>query len=344
MKLRSILFNIGVLAVATVLALVVAEAFAQLWIPQWAPSHADRTFLAYDSLLGWSLRPSRLGTFVHPDFRVPVATNALGLRDREYEIVAPAGVRRALLLGDSFGWGFGVTQQQMLSAQLAARHDGWEIINGAVTGYGTDQEYLYYRHRGRRLRPELVILLFHPNDVYDNNSLVQYWHNKPRARLDGDTLAFDDIPVAPLSRRQRLRIAVLGHTYLLPRLAAGAVALGRWFRLHPPAGMTPRLEEVDYTLTRRLLLDLSAAARGDGALFVLVSIPTSDMRLRAFLRETAVQGGFPYLALDSAFTRDGDNTSFAHDQHWNAKGHHLAAGAVDLFLTGLGVFAPPASK
>jgi lysophospholipase L1-like esterase len=46
-----------------------------------------------------------------------------------------------------------------------------QVINAAVRGYGTDQEYLQYRDRLRDLHPNLVILHLTGNDPEDNTTL-----------------------------------------------------------------------------------------------------------------------------------------------------------------------------
>jgi hypothetical protein len=44
-------------------------------------------------------------------------------------------------------------------------------INAGVRGYGTDQDYLYFRERGLRLEPDLVVFFHSSNDPSDNTTL-----------------------------------------------------------------------------------------------------------------------------------------------------------------------------
>jgi hypothetical protein len=71
-----------------------------------------------------------------------------------------------------------------LAAQLGA---GVEVLNSAVSGWGTDQEFLYLCHEGFALHPDVVVMaLCMSNDVL-NNMLDHAFldvPSKPRFRLD----------------------------------------------------------------------------------------------------------------------------------------------------------------
>lgn len=40
-----------------------------------------------------------------------------------------------LILGDSFGWGYGVEHHERFSKILEEAHPDWEIISASVTGF-----------------------------------------------------------------------------------------------------------------------------------------------------------------------------------------------------------------
>ncbi len=44
----------------------------------------------------------------------------------------------------------------------------FEVVNAGVAGYGTLQEYLYLVSEGIKYQPDLVLLMFYENDLYDN--------------------------------------------------------------------------------------------------------------------------------------------------------------------------------
>ena len=76
--------------------------------------------------------------------------------------------KRKLVLGDSFGWGFGVEHQEQFGEILENMHPDWEIVNASVSDYSTDQQYLFYREKGMSFKPDIVLLLFYENDFLDN--------------------------------------------------------------------------------------------------------------------------------------------------------------------------------
>jgi hypothetical protein len=137
-------------------------------------------FWRHDKLLGWSHEPGAQGDFVGPrpwpiEFRGKVSINSLGLRGPEIPTRDPSETR-VLFSGDSIVASLEVDHEQtfvallegMLREQLARPV---RAINAGVRGYGTDQDYLYFRERGWQLDPDLVVLFHSGNDPSDNTTL-----------------------------------------------------------------------------------------------------------------------------------------------------------------------------
>jgi hypothetical protein len=94
-----------------------------------------------------------------------------------------------LVLGDSYVWGFGATQEELFTERQVYRTDD-ELINGGVSGYGTDQEYLFYLREGQKFDVDEVVLAFTLiNDVTNNLHAKQYSYLKPYFTLDAGQLA-----------------------------------------------------------------------------------------------------------------------------------------------------------
>ncbi len=137
-------------------------------------------FWVHDPLLGWSHQPGVEGTYVGPrpfpiEFAAPVRINSQGLRGPEIDQKAP-NEYRILVLGDSGPVGFEVAYEDTYTAILEDRLTARlgipvRVINAAVRGYGTDQSYLYFRERGYKLEPDLVIFVHSGNDINDNQTL-----------------------------------------------------------------------------------------------------------------------------------------------------------------------------
>lgn len=111
---------------------------------------------------------------------VPVKTNSYGLRDYEYSISKSDHTFRILILGDSmtFGWGTSLEDtypkalERMLNENLSLMNPDsssnihrFEVINAGVGNYNTVQEVAYFRERGIKFRPGMVILGFYLNDA-----------------------------------------------------------------------------------------------------------------------------------------------------------------------------------
>lgn len=134
----------------------------------------------YDPQLGWRNIPDWQATTNGKSLNI----NSKGLRDREYSIEKPAGTQRILVLGDSFAWGYGVSDSEIftevLERGLADESPPWEVLNAGVSGWGTDQEYLFLTNEGFDYSPDIVILAyFCVNDVLNNSSAEQYMLHKP---------------------------------------------------------------------------------------------------------------------------------------------------------------------
>lgn len=128
----------------------------------------------HDARLGWWHRPGARGRLIEPELDVEVAINSHGLRGPEVALEKPAGTRRIALFGDSFAEGWGVEEEATLRAQLDGlrrpRGQPVEVLNFGVAGYGTDQALLAWTERGAAFRPDVVVLLFYTNDLWDNGN------------------------------------------------------------------------------------------------------------------------------------------------------------------------------
>jgi hypothetical protein len=124
---------------------------------------------------GWVLQPDASYHYRMAEDMVAVQHNSKGFHDTEHGYDKPAGIRRIVLLGDSFMEAFSVSLEQTLFKQLeqdlAAIGQPAEVINLGVGGYGTLQEYLVFVEEGRRYQPDIVLLGFYFGNDLRNNSL-----------------------------------------------------------------------------------------------------------------------------------------------------------------------------
>jgi lysophospholipase L1-like esterase len=108
---------------------------------------------------------------VSPEVRNEVEFNGHGMVGPERPFDKPAGIRRVLLLGDSYTASLQVPYDSSWARELElALGPGWEVLNAGVSGYGTDNALFYLREVGWRFDPDLVLLTFFTsNDVSDNH-------------------------------------------------------------------------------------------------------------------------------------------------------------------------------
>jgi lysophospholipase L1-like esterase len=118
--------------------------------------------------IGHEHRPGTSGFYMG----VPVQINALGLRDREFDVARkPDGPVRTLMLGDSLTFGWGVraedTPAKLIEARLNEGQEGLrdEVINTGVGNYNTTMEIAYFLDRGKEMKPDVVVLNYFINDA-----------------------------------------------------------------------------------------------------------------------------------------------------------------------------------
>jgi hypothetical protein len=99
-----------------------------------------------------------------------VTLNSIGYRDVEHSLLPDQGVRRALVIGDSYAFGTGTDDvADRFSEQLDRRldawdHGRWEVINGGRPDTHT-LEHIEMLRPLLAYRPELVVLLYSFNDM-----------------------------------------------------------------------------------------------------------------------------------------------------------------------------------
>jgi lysophospholipase L1-like esterase len=208
------LFSLGL----TVSALELAARALHLAAPAGSPGWFWR---APDPETGWSLQPGATGRWFNPyhEYDVAVTINGLGLRDVERDAPQkPTGVFRILLLGDSYVEGLRVPLEQTFGKVLEAKLNAtapeglrFEVIPAGVSGWGTDQQLLWYRQQGAAYQPDLVVLALFPGNDFQNNAeplevanmgRVQkpFFHLTPTGELDLRYYPFDpaQAPQTPL--------------------------------------------------------------------------------------------------------------------------------------------------
>jgi hypothetical protein len=146
--------EIALLGASLLVALAVAEGAVRLLAPAGAGT-------------GYApVRTDRQG-------RGPV--NSRGYRDFERAIPKPAGVRRAVCIGDSFTWGVSVLvddawPQRVERALTRERGEPWEAVNLAEPGLNAVQEASRLVSEGFAYEPDAVVVAWVLNDSEDEQA------------------------------------------------------------------------------------------------------------------------------------------------------------------------------
>ena len=360
-----ILLTVG----SIVVCLLAAEVLLGVVAPQ---VHRLPDVWMHDARLGWTHRPGAVGRLVTPEFDVAYRIDAAGRRRHESQ-AGPEAVR-VQLYGDSFAEGWGVDVADGLAARLEANLTsprGVGVTNYGTAGYGTDQEMLLFADAGAPQSPDVVLLLFYANDLWNNFSrrgIGVRRGAKPFFRPGPDgALKLMGTPIPePEPRAPSLsgRLEERSHLWVLGRKA--------WARKSPipPSqmrqfygglyGRDPDRYRPVWDLTERLLAEYASLCRQAGAAFVLIYAPaivqieaddwrtkrdlhdlTGDYDLshpNRQLRAIADRHRITLIDLTPTFEAAArDRILFFRDSHWNEAGHRLAGDAVAAALVGQGI-------
>ncbi|OGW72586.1 MAG: hypothetical protein A2Y02_01475 [Omnitrophica bacterium GWA2_52_12] len=279
------------------------------------------------------------------EFRI----NRRGFRDdRDFPYDKTPGVKRILVLGDSFTAGYEVSQADSFSAQLEGilRGKGLnvEVINSGVSGFSTAEELVFLEQEGLKYQPDAVVLAYFTNDPEDNVRAGIYGLNDGQLTvLRKDYLPYVDLrgflekipPYRWLGENSYL------HNYLNSALTLYAKELLRRKNAGQMTGQAADqkaqdIEAYQNDLTRMLLQKIAEVCRRNRLYFVLMDIPV-------MLLDQPVPEMIPSLPRDPRFHAVADATLEMlpvlqpyHERgetlyrphgkrHWTELSHRLAA-------------------
>lgn len=290
----------------------------------------------HDPVLGWVPRPGLTG-YVHPllgSDRKPVGTNTAGMRGRrEFALDKPDGVRRIVIIGDSFTFGIGEDDDHIWPERLAVELGGWEVLNLGVFGYGSDQQLLMLRDRGMRWHPDVVIQAFYVDDHFRNGMGFRDYA-KPRFVLDGDRLQLTGVPVPTPDE-------IRAEEHPAPPFGSRALEFVRE-RLRGGENVQPSTDAALEPLTRAILAETVRISRAGGARFLLVVIPMlhagqRSVHVEQFLATWAAELDVPVVNVRDPLADEQRATGTPMwAGHFTRAGHEKTAQVVRRTLADLG--------
>jgi len=226
---------------------------------------SSHSFDLYDQTKGWGLKPNLRGVKVFGD--KILSSNSKGIRGRrEFPYQKESRKSRIIILGDSFTFGDGVSDDETYAYHLQnLLGDETEVLNLGIHGYGHDQMLLKLEEEGIKYAPDIVLLGFIADDMERNLTDFRSYA-KPKFILKNGNL----IPVTktvPQPGQIMIREITKCHFFDLADLFIKKLKR-HWFR---------ESEEMEKQKTTTALLnEIKSVSESSGAKFFLVYLPMSD--------------------------------------------------------------------
>lgn len=279
--------------------------------------------LRYHPRLGWTLNPEN---------RSRGGVNELGFRHPPVPPAKPPGIRRLVILGDSFAQGTAYPYRATFAGLLAEWLDAgtgerWQVINLGISGWGTGQQYLALRELGIAYQPDAVVLQTLPfNDVCNNalalahacdtedtyrpyfvldegGSLRRTWDQPWRARLRSSALfrllerrvpALGPPAPAPVPAGAE-RLAHAQALMELHRRHAEAAGLDHRVGLYTllPEDLQPPAMQEAWAVTERLLDGIAGLIGAADVPLIGAAVPFADALDPGWLERAGQPGAWP---------------------------------------------------
>lgn len=338
------------------MALGLAEIGMRVLKPQVFPSTPRGLFT--DRPDGFRvLTPGFEGTVSRAEFHTPVRISEFGVRGPGPE-PRRENTLRILALGDSQTFGFGVLDHEtyavhlrnLLASRYPERHV--EVINAGVPGYGTVDEVIWLRERGREVDPDLILAQF----LSVNDFLINRGSPFAERVLGGEARRGGEdeggppnvqphVPAAAGISREALTAravrwihTIKSRSHVITLVSESASYLG--MRLGLLGGLAAMWGE-DFTSedadrTRQLLILLAQEAQVMGVPVVLVYTTGkaqviagdgSPLPSAAVMAAAAAEAGVPWIDMTRKLRARDDRQGlyFIRDGHWTANGHRAVA-------------------
>jgi lysophospholipase L1-like esterase len=304
-------------------------------------------------------RPGARFTYARgSEYAVPITYNSWGFRGPVPTRDVPPCSTRIVLIGDSQTEGLQVhldeTYGRVLQREMERRWPNrrFEVVNLAVSGYGTHQELLMLKRYGPVIRPDWVVLGFHPlNDPSDNVRL-------PLIAEDGSGVRLMSHHFSPAHRvllGAKLWIGSVSHLYAFCKPRVKQLLSTPWLVkvqvIEPPpaAGVTtPSSSEATraFRITNALVRMTRAEAQRLGAEFVVLTVPSGTQvvqpgladdqdRLERDFATAFERAGILHVEALELLRQSQQRSAapfFSVDGHLNAVGHRVIAEMLGRWL------------
>ena len=331
MPKKSARFRVASSLLFLALAFLLFETSLRLWWPQ-SPALEGPAVSSQDVQMGRPYPANSHLRYYLPERTVDLQFNAEGMRDAaSHPIPKPPGVFRILLVGDSFTAGMANQYEEiwpvLLERRLTGKRGAIDVIKAGVDSFDTLSELLTMRRLIPRYHPDLVLMAFLPNDIFDNT----LQDNSSSAAL---------VPIQAGLSLPGLQSALFFRRVLLRSdlIYSGVYWMTSRRQYFTEAGTRHSSEQ--YAITRELLSRASQYAGSEGSRFAVASIPqcfqvlakARNIRLPGLSTDIvdrrlgllAAERGFPWLA--SLDTLAAHYRVHREDLYYREDGHFTPLG------------------
>ena len=339
--------SLAIMTAVTGILVLVLEAGSRLFL--WQPAmEGNLGHIRYGFTpngLG-DLHPGQDGVYTaHPELPYHVVSNRDGFRNRQQ--VQP-DMPTILALGDSQTFGLFTHAHDIWTdwLQFYLRRDKpkLQILNNGIPGASIQDALDYYRTKGVRLKPDLVLLCVYVNDVADLRST--------------DTIRAQGISMEQQVRFSDLRWFLRQHSALYDMAKSVRDALTRTEiqarnNAVPVNSPDARLAQNSFKTAslpfdkyEALFVEFLNLVNDNGAGLAVAYLPgpntaEANAEIGAFITQLAARHNLPFLDLSPSLatrpvdevylTRDGDG-DYPSDIHLSRSGHMLIAKALAPFV------------
>ena len=343
--LRGPLLKLALVAGSLIFSLLLGELVLQIAVPLvFRPR-----FTRIDPALGWYHNASVTNPEECEGHRYKLSYNSHGFRPPEHTYDKPDGIRRVVVLGDSFTDGSEVGDRELFTWYLQNCLDATEVINLGVYGYSTAQELIALENFGIRYSPDIVLMVTISNDFDENVVGLQSFGVAPRFVLDGEGLRFEgtdsasarslflqtNLPAPSIVHQHSLLYYFLNH-YLYHRIAYGKISEVKEQRA---AMLSP---EDKAELYRRLVNRMREVTEQNGADLIVVfgywrsELIQNEASPRSALARQLSNDGIQVVdlfePLRQAELQSEPSLYYQEDIHWNTSGHRTIADLLSSVL------------
>jgi len=318
-----IFFSLGI-------SLLILELIIRIFLPQ----KESMLWIKRDKKYGYLMKKNFCQKYSYPgvDFVMEVKTNSLGLRGREFNLseFSDPEIKKVLLLGDSYTFGYGLNIEDTFGGKLEELLKQSEqrctLINAGIGGWGTLQALTYGKDHLNLFRPDIIVLTFCENDPVDDYKFQHKLYRADEGLIDFPGKIFLRSN-SHLYRFLFWKFHQIGHTLIVRKK-------------NQDMGMTPKnftrsdehasfISKEEWRKTREYITDFHEAFirfNPDGILIVQATIPW-NIEIRKNLSSLSNGKNLIYLDLfDETVGLSDKQRHLSYDSHWSEKLHSISAG------------------